>query len=155
MKGHFSFTAEFDKALVGVARIVRLILVQDTLCGGAQAASSDLFTDWGTIIPLMHSFQQVGQITAKRFRVLKDFLWTSQMTVAVNDAAAADCSYNHEDIHFSFMYKPKQGIPVNLKVGTGTPAIANIMDNNFFVIACASGGSCAMTAVTRVYYTDD
>jgi len=154
IKGHIEPDVTTAAASTSGAGVVRIALVIDQNCAGVQAQGENVFTDWGDSTLVNHSFQQTGQITARRYRVVKDFTFIMNITSAVNNASASTVSYGRREIPFSFMYKPKQPIEVNLLAGVTTPATSSLQDVNMFLLGHSNVG-CDIIAVSRCYFTDD
>jgi len=145
---------------------VRLMLVMDTqpigsAGAGGQAQGEEIMQDFGDTPENAYSFQRVAAATG-RFRVLKDFLCVLQPLVAVNDAAATTVSTSRSAAQFSFQYRPKTPLQIQIRNGNATPTVAGVQSHNIFLLAYAytsAAGQGAATAVTikaasRCYYAD-
>jgi len=145
---------------------VRLLLVMDTqpigtAGAGGQAQGEEIMQDFGDTPENAYAFQRVAAATG-RFRILKDMLCVLQPLVAVNDTTATTVSTARSVEQFSFQYRPKAPIQIQIRNGNATPTVAGVQSHNFFLLAYAYGsssGAGAAVAVTikaasRCYYAD-
>lgn len=164
VRGNLSTSIQTVSAVTAGPVFVRLLLVMDTQpigAGGvgAQAQGEDIMQDFGEVPENAFSFQRVAAATG-RFRILKDELCELQPAVAVNDAAATTISMARKSQPFSFQYRPKQPIQIQIRNGNATPTVAGVQSHNIFMLAYAytSNGAAAaavtIVAASRCYYAD-
>lgn len=155
VRGLVTSTIASDQADVLTPDAVRIVLVQDLRPNGAQAQGENVFTDMGTARQAHFSFQAMGAGDAGRFRILKDEQIMLQPGVAGTDGTAT-LSVVRSGATFSFDYKPKVPIPVLIKGGAATPAIASLSSVNIFMLAHFTAGDARaiISGVTRCYYEE-
>jgi len=164
VRGDLSTPVGSAAATVGGAVSVRLLLIMDTqpigVAGaGGQAQGEDIMQDFGDTPENAYSFQRVAAATG-RFRILKDELCVLQPAIAANDAAPTTISTSRETARFSFQYRPKAPLQIQIRNGNATPTIAGVQSHNIFMLAYAytnvAGAAVAVTVrgASRCYYVD-
>lgn len=145
-----------DQADMPAAPVVTVCLVQDTQPNGAQAQGEEVFTDLGSALQCAFSFQAMGAGAGGRFKILKRKTYVLTPTVAGTDGANTN-SVGIGSRYFEFTYQPKKPVLCNIKASSSTPTVATISDNNFFLLAKASGFAAAAPSIVgaaRAYYCD-
>lgn len=151
IRGYYFPTALAAQSSVQTGAVCRLALVMDEQAGGAQLQGEQVFTDLGAVDACTLSYQQQGQVTAK-FRVLKDKRMVSNVAAAATDGANTIAS-GFQRIAWEIFYSPKAPLIVNVLTSGATPAIAQIKDNNLFLLARSTLAGSIVFA-SRCYYTD-
>lgn len=144
--------ATVDTTGITTAR-VRIMLVMDTQPQGAQAQGEDVLQDIGNAPQNMHSFQRVSD-NLGRFRILKDETMVMRLGAVPAAGASGYCIYDGAE--FSWKYSPKIPLPVTIKSGGTTPAVAKTQSHNLFLLVAGvqSGAANAVRVnfASRVYY---
>lgn len=159
VRGQLSVAASTAGTATSDGVKVRLLLVEDCQPNGAQAQGEDILQDVGTSPENMNSFLRIPNALG-RFKILKDKMIMLQPAVSVNNASATTVSTSFESKSFKINYAPKKPIEVNIKASSTTPAIAQTINRNYFLLLagldCPSGAVKAVTisAASRAYYND-
>jgi len=136
------------------ANTVRLMLVQDTQPNGAQVQATNLLTDWGSASQINYSFQAIASGGGGRFRVLYDKIHMLQPAMMGTDAANKNSCINMSK-QFFIAKKWKKGLKIVIKSNSGTPAVANLSDNNIFLVVHSAGvSSVTIRGNSRAIYQD-
>jgi len=136
------------------ANTVRLMLVQDTQPNGAQVQATNLLTDWGSASQINYSFQAIASGGGGRFRVLYDKIMMLQPRMMGTDGTNTNSCIN-ESKQFFISKKWKKGLKIVIKSNSGTPAVANLSDNNIFLVAHTAGvSSVTIRGNSRAVYQD-
>jgi len=149
-----SFAA--DQADMPAPPVVTVCLVQDTQPNGTQAQGEDVFTDMGSALQCAFSYQAMGAGAGGRFKILKRKTYICTPTVAGTDGVNTN-SVAIGSRQFEFTFQPKRPIVCNIKASSSTPTVATVSDNNFFLLAKASGfaaGNPTIVGCARAYYCD-
>lgn len=136
----------------------RIMLVMDTQPNGAQAQGETVIADFGAAAENLYAFKNTSSASG-RFRVLKDQMGKLEVTASANNASATTVSSAFAVDQFSFQYKPKVPILVNIASGNATPTVAGLESCNIFLLAAGvdeGGNAIALTVVgcSRAYYCD-
>jgi len=165
VRGNVSCAIATAQVSVGGPLNVRLLLVMDTQpigAGGvgAQAQGEDIMQDFGEAPENAFSFQRVAAATG-RFRILKDELLVLDPAVASSDGSTVTTvSTSRNAASFSFQYRPKSPLQIQIRNGNATPTVAGVQSHNIFMLAYAYNiNTQAVLAVTvaaasRCYYAD-
>lgn len=147
MRGAVHRDATATQTIISDGWVVRIIVVLDTQTNGAQLNAEDVMVEEtaATLAPLHFRNLQY----AKRFRVLKDFMFKMDPGNAVNNAAATTVSVAGIS-HIFKLNIPLNFPPVN-SVGT-TAAIASVQDYSIHVIACATLTGLELSYSSRVRF---
>lgn len=145
-----------DAADVSQARIVRVLLVEDTMPNGTQAQGEDVIQDAGTLGENVHSFMRVANNLGK-FKVHSDKTYVLNVTAAGTDGANTNSvGFATQKFKINKMFKKPRD--VSIKSGNAVPTVAGTMNSNFFLLIGASGAAAAvavtMQACSRAYYCD-
>ncbi len=146
-----------DEADISEPIACRLLMVMDTQPNGAQAQGEDILQDIGAREENVYSFKRVSD-SSQRFRILKDKFFLLQVSAAGTDGTNTN-SVGFYGRNFSFQYKPRNPITVNIKSGNSTPTVAGLVTHNIFLLLAGTntgGGSASLQidAASRVYYCD-
>lgn len=165
VRGELTSTQATAGTTVGAPVNVRILLVMDTQpigAGGvgAQAQGEDIMQDFGEAQENAYSFQRVANASG-RYRILKDEICVLDVGVAANDTTAGTISTQRNSKHFSFQYRPKVPLNIQIKNGNATPTIAGVQSHNIFLLAYAysasptgSAQAVIVRAASRCYYID-
>lgn len=145
-----------DAADVQQARIVRVLLVEDTMPNGTQAQGEDVLQDMGTLGENVHSFMRVANNLGK-FKVHSDKTYVLNVTAAGTDGANTNSvGFVTQKFKINKMFKKPHD--VTIKSGNATPTVAGTVNSNFFLLVGASGAAATvavtMQACSRAYYCD-
>jgi len=142
-----------DSADVLAANHVRVCLVLDTRPDGLQAQGEAVFTDMGTAAQCNFSFLAMAAGSGGRFRILKDFMCILQPASSGTDGTNTN-SVVRSSADFSFTWKPRKPLKVQLKASSATPTVASLSSANVFLLAhCAVAASApTLSACARAYY---
>lgn len=135
---------------------VRVVLVEDTQPNGAQEAGPNVFLDMGGAPQCNYAFQQMAAGMPGRFKILASEVLALTTPTDVNDGTGTTSAVTLAPALFSFEKQWKRGKKVNIKSNAGgTPAIANLVDENIFMLAHSTAGyTCTITGCARAYYVD-
>jgi len=166
VRGDLSTAAATGLTAIAGPVSVRLLLMMDTqpigsAGAGGQAQGEEVFQDFGDTPENAYAFQRVAAATG-RFRVLKEKMCVLQPLVAANDTTPTTVSLARSVEQFSFQYRPKQPLQIQIRNGNATPTVAGVQSHNLFLLAYAytsSSGAGAAAAVSvkaasRCYYAD-
>lgn len=154
VRGEVLSTASPDQADAVSANTVRLMLVQDTQPNGGQATIGTMLTDWGTAGQNQFSFQAISSGGGGRFKILADKIFQLQPRMMGTDGANTNSCINESRI-FRFTKTWKKGLKVVIKSGGSTPAVAQLSDNNIFLVAHSSGiAASIIRGNARAIYVD-
>lgn len=145
-----------DQADIPAAPVVTVCLVQDTQPNGAQAQGEEVFTDMGSAMQCAFSYQAMGAGAGGRFKILKRKTYVLPTTAAGTDGTNTN-TVNIGTRNFEFTFAPKRPVLCCIKSSSATPTVATISDNNFFLLAKASGfaaGNPTIVGCARAYYCD-
>ncbi len=144
-----------DQADVATGKVVRLVLVMDTNCDGAQAQGENIFTDFGTDQVNVHSFLNMGS-TAGKFRILKDIRLMLNPAAFVNDHAtnsSTNSNVNEGEL-FHMVWTPKKPLAVTLKGPLSTTAQTSQLQNiNIFMLALTEENA-TVSFCCRAYFCE-
>lgn len=158
VRGHVSRSNVTAQTAVPETVITRLLLVMDTAPNGAQAQGEGVIQDFGESGENLYAFKNTyGE--SGRFRILKDQMVTLAPRIASNNASASTISAAYDIAQFSFSYKPKVPILVNMKGYSAAQTVANLRNCNIFMLAYAVNESDTAQALTivgcsRCYFAD-
>lgn len=157
VRGNLSCTITTGGTTTSGPVFARILLVMDKQPNGTQAQGEDIMQDTGAAAENAYSFKRVAD-TSGRFRVLKDEFHVLDTSTAVNNASATTVSVGNNGRQFSFQYRPKKPIEVNIKSGNATPTVAGLINCNIFLLCYGvqSGAAKAINvqAVGRCYYCE-
>jgi len=151
VRGQITRAPASDQADMNVGTPVRLMLIHDTQPNGAQAQGEDIMQAIGAEEDL-YSFKRVSN-AGGRFRILKDEFFFLENIVAGTDAANTN-SLGFSSALFSFQYVPKTPITVNVKSGSATPAVSQLVTDNIFLLCQPAGTTVVIKGCARAYYAD-
>jgi len=155
-RGRLYLPISSDQADMGTPAQVRLMMIMDTQPNGAQAQGEDIMQDFGTAQENVFSWKRVAD-NSGRFRILKDKFCVLQPATAGTDGTNTN-SLSWEGAEFSFQYKPKVPLTINIKSGNATPTVAGAQSCNIFLLAAATKAaavvSCNVIGTSRAYYSD-
>lgn len=155
VRGELSCTPLNGQTVVVNPPSVRVVLVHDTQPNGAQELGPNVFLDMGTASINNYSFQQMGAGMPGRFKILGTKEYFFRDCSVVNDAAGVSSSITLAKVPFSFVKQWKRGLKTCIKAGGTTPAIAQLIDNNIFLLAHATPGyTVTIQGCGRCYYVD-
>lgn len=135
---------------------IRVVLVEDTQPNGAQEAGPNVFLDMGGAPQCNYAFQQMAAGMPGRFNILGSQILEMGTPTEVNDGTGATSAVTLAPVQFSFEKQWKRGKKVMIKSNSGgTPAIANAVDTNIFMLAHSTVGyTCTIVGCGRAYYVD-
>lgn len=154
-RGSLTASTISDQADVPATKRVRLMLVMDMQPNGSQAQGEDVMQDVGAG-ETIYSYRRIAG-SSGRFRILKDMIYTLAPSNSFNDHANAmnsTGSVGWERINFSFQYTPRKPITVNITSAGSTPAIAQTITCNIFMLLMTVGEGINISAASRAYYCD-
>lgn len=157
-RGHFQVTLLSDQADAVVPPTIRAVLVLDTQANGAQETGPNVFADMGSAGQNVYTFQQMGAGMPGRFQILGSKVFQMVHPLTFNDGAAATPGTGSliiAPIQFEFTKQWKRGRKICIKSNTGTAAIANLVDQNIFLLCHATAGfTVTCVGCARAYYCD-
>ena len=113
---------------------VRLMLVQDTQPNGAQIQASAFMTDWGSSEHVCSGYMSISSGAGGRIRILADKYVVLEPAVATNNTTTGSVSGSWNSKTFTMSKTWKKGLPVVIKSGGSTPAVAQLSDMNIFLV---------------------
>lgn len=132
--------------------MIRILLMQDTQPNGAQHNGANIFTNWGTSLQDINSFQNISAGEGGRFRVLGDKF------IPIEPIYNGSTNTAFMKKQFSFTKTWKKGLKVVVKSGASTPAVASLSDCNIFMLAYAASAISTlvpkMHGCARAVFTD-
>lgn len=123
---------------------VRVLLVLDTQCNGAQGTATN-------VIPNFYGWRNLQFTT--RYKVLKDKVFRLPATAGSSSAAANDFNAPAVEVPFSFSKK----LNFATKFSGTTAVVGSIVDNALHLIAVIDTGTnntCTINYTSRVRFTD-
>jgi len=146
IRGTITLPKDSDGALSGTAitDVVRIMLVWDKQCNGAQAAVTDVISTASGVEGLRNMEK------SQRFQVLKEWL------VNINSAMAYDPTNNvyvNSGFQKAFKYNKKCNITIHYD-DTASSVIADVQDNNIFLLAISNSGAVRVSAQSRIRFLD-
>lgn len=112
----------------GNSQMVRIMIIEDRQCNGANATQSELFEAIPGATHLMNSVNNLAN--KNRFKTHYDkVIPMNYTTLAFGDTAGNIYSQGY---YRPFKFYKKMNLPIEFS-GTGTSTIANIQSNNLFV----------------------
>lgn len=156
VRGEVSVAALATQTVPVSASRVRVVLVLDTQPNGAQEQGPNVFLDMGGAPQCNYAFQQMAGGMPGRFRILGTQVLEMGPPTVLNDGAATS-GVIVAPVPFHFEKQWKRGLKVNIKsnAASSTPAIANLTDNNIFLLAHSTAGyTCTILGCARAYYVD-
>lgn len=121
-----------------IAQTWRMMLVLDKQCNGSVVTVTDVLES--------ANYQSFNNLSNKgRFRTLSDKTFTLNPQAGAGDGAVDDTS----PVRVDFTFFSKCNIPLEIS-STGTPVIADIRSNNFFVLLISNSASAIMSLDSKV-----
>jgi len=133
IRGSVHRDATSTQTVVSDGWVVRIVVVLDTQTNGAQLNAEDVMVEETAATLAPFHFRNLQY--AKRFRVLKDYMFKMEPVATVNNASATTVSVG--GLHHTFKLNMPLNFPPVNSVGT-TAAIASVQDYSIHVIACAT-----------------
>jgi len=154
VRGEVLSQVSSDSADALPATTVRLMLVQDTQPNGGQALISTMLTDWGTAGQNQFSYQAISSGGGGRFKILYDKIFHLSPAMMGTDGTNTNTQIQNSRI-FQITKSWKKGLKTVIKNGASTPAVAQLSDNNIFLVAHSSGlAPCIIRGNARCCYVD-
>lgn len=151
MKGLIQSTSQMDQTAGDPPCVIRLILVQDMQTNGSQAQGEDVMATTANGVTNTCSFLSLASLG--RFRVLKD-----KTLIIENPNLSWDgTNLEQQGVAKTFKWNVTFRNPVSVRFNsTNGGTIADIVDNSFHLIGCASNGSLSPSLhyVCRVCYKE-
>lgn len=138
---------------------VRFLVVMDTQANGAQASAADFMTDWGSAAEMLDSYMSISSGSGGRFNILHDERMLFDPTAMVYNTTTGLIGSSWQGKLFDFKHRWTKGIPVVIKGGGATPAIAQLSGVNIFLVCVsynetAGAQSLLIRGMTRCSYED-
>lgn len=140
MKGVITILSTETQALTSDS--IRILLVQDLQCNGAQPSDTDIletatFNSWRNLA------------NSGRFKILMDQAYPMQ---CASGGGSTGTVYGESKKQISF-YK-KCHIPIEYDNSATTGAVATVRSNNLVLMYCSDTGNCSIVNNVRIRYTD-
>lgn len=150
-RGRLIALTDSDQADVPASIPYRLILVKDSQPNGAQAQGEDIMQDVGAAETL-YSYQRVAD-NPGRFKILKSMMGVINVSAVGTDGTNTQ-SVGYIAETFSFQWKPRSPVVVNVKSGNAVPTIAGAVNCNIFLLLHNTNKALTIQGASRAYYLD-
>lgn len=146
VRGTVTLPKDSDAVLTGTAisDVVRILLVWDKQCNGAQAAVTDVISTTSGIEGMRNMEK------SQRFQIMKEWV------IAINSGMAFDSTANTYVTtggQRAFKFNKKCNITIHYD-DTATSVIADVQDHNIFLLAISNSGAIRVSAQSRIRYMD-